>query len=164
MKLIVQRIFLSPNCYLPFLWLYAASIFSEQGRLEPMSAERKGRWQREIDWLLSVADHIVEFVPSKGGSNDVEARRLLPFFLAFFCFSNSALKLVLYSFADNGDSTTQRSPDEHPCTAQTRRNARRKNSSSLQTSNKNRLWQQLFVCATTVCSFQSFVHGLPGFS
>ncbi|XP_042374627.1 rho guanine nucleotide exchange factor 8-like [Zingiber officinale] len=34
-----------------------------------MSAERKGRWQREIDWLLSVADHIVEFVPSKGGAN-----------------------------------------------------------------------------------------------
>ncbi|XP_074574365.1 rho guanine nucleotide exchange factor 8-like [Curcuma longa] len=47
----------------------AASIFSEQGRLEPMPAERKGRWQREIDCLLSVADYIVEFVPSKGGSN-----------------------------------------------------------------------------------------------
>ncbi|KAK6264075.1 hypothetical protein SCA6_019509 [Theobroma cacao] len=51
----------------------AASVFGEQSRLEPMSAERKGRWRKEIDWLLSVTDHIVEFVPSqqknKDGSN-----------------------------------------------------------------------------------------------
>ncbi|KAJ4850467.1 hypothetical protein Tsubulata_031799 [Turnera subulata] len=42
----------------------AASIFGEQKRLEPMSAERKTRWRREIDWLLSVTDYIVELVPS----------------------------------------------------------------------------------------------------
>ncbi|XWS16334.1 hypothetical protein CRYUN_Cryun34aG0076200 [Craigia yunnanensis] len=51
----------------------AASVFGEQSRLEPMSAERKARWRKEIDWLLSVTDHIVEFVPSqqknKDGSN-----------------------------------------------------------------------------------------------
>ncbi|XP_008775803.3 rho guanine nucleotide exchange factor 8-like [Phoenix dactylifera] len=48
----------------------AASVFGEQRRLEPMSAERKARWHREIDWLLSVTDHIVEFVPSKQISKD----------------------------------------------------------------------------------------------
>ncbi|GFZ11789.1 RHO guanyl-nucleotide exchange factor 12 [Actinidia rufa] len=29
-----------------------------------MAPERKARWRKEIDWLLSVTDHIVEFVPS----------------------------------------------------------------------------------------------------
>ncbi|KAK4479615.1 hypothetical protein RD792_015141 [Penstemon davidsonii] len=48
----------------------AASVFGEQKRLEPMSAEVKTRWRKEIDWLLSVADHIVEFVPSKQRSKD----------------------------------------------------------------------------------------------
>ncbi|XP_030541746.2 rho guanine nucleotide exchange factor 8-like [Rhodamnia argentea] len=48
----------------------AASIFGEQRRLEPMSPERKARWRKEIDWLLSVTDHIVEFVPSTQKSQD----------------------------------------------------------------------------------------------
>ncbi|CAL9748051.1 unnamed protein product [Musa acuminata subsp. burmannicoides] len=48
----------------------AASVFSEQRRLEPMAAERKTRWRKEIDWLLSVTDHIVEFVPSRQTSKD----------------------------------------------------------------------------------------------
>lgn len=42
----------------------AASVFGEQKKLEPMSADRKMKWRKEIDWLLSVTDHIVEFVPS----------------------------------------------------------------------------------------------------
>ncbi|KAI5073366.1 hypothetical protein GOP47_0011379 [Adiantum capillus-veneris] len=42
----------------------SASIFGELWRLEPMAAERKARWHREMGWLLSVSDHIVEFVPS----------------------------------------------------------------------------------------------------
>jgi len=50
--------------------LYAASVFGEQRRLEPMSPERKARWIREIDWLLSVTDHIVELVPSQQKSKD----------------------------------------------------------------------------------------------
>ncbi|XP_074557433.1 rop guanine nucleotide exchange factor 12-like [Curcuma longa] len=43
----------------------AASVWGEQYRLEPMSAERKARWRKEIDWLLSVTDYIVEFVASQ---------------------------------------------------------------------------------------------------
>ncbi|CAK7356703.1 unnamed protein product [Dovyalis caffra] len=48
----------------------AASVFGEQRRLEPMAPERKARWLREIDWLLSVTDHIVELVPSQQKSKD----------------------------------------------------------------------------------------------
>ncbi|CAO1946060.1 unnamed protein product [Urochloa humidicola] len=43
----------------------AASVFGEQRKLEPMAPDRKGRWKREVGWLLSVADHIVEFVAKK---------------------------------------------------------------------------------------------------
>ncbi|KVH92938.1 hypothetical protein Ccrd_004975 [Cynara cardunculus var. scolymus] len=50
----------------------AASVFGEQSRLEPMPEERKARWRKEIDWLLSVTDHIVEFVPSKQNTNGVD--------------------------------------------------------------------------------------------
>ncbi|KAH0774234.1 hypothetical protein KY290_011371 [Solanum tuberosum] len=48
----------------------AASVFGEQRKLEPMSEERKGRWKKEINWLLSVSDYIVEFVPSQQKSKD----------------------------------------------------------------------------------------------
>ncbi|WOL02182.1 Myb-related protein 3R-1-like isoform X2 [Canna indica] len=50
----------------------AASVFTEQRRLGPMPAEKKARWTKEINWLLSITDHIVEFVPqqtSKDGFN-----------------------------------------------------------------------------------------------
>ncbi|ESQ48325.1 hypothetical protein EUTSA_v10021916mg [Eutrema salsugineum] len=43
----------------------SASAFGEQRRLEPMSEDRKKRWRREIGWLLSVTDHIVEFSPTQ---------------------------------------------------------------------------------------------------
>ncbi|XP_042492433.1 rho guanine nucleotide exchange factor 8-like isoform X2 [Macadamia integrifolia] len=49
---------------------HSASVFGEQRRLEPMASERKGRWRKEIDWLLSVTDHIVEFVPSQQETKD----------------------------------------------------------------------------------------------
>ncbi|KAF7814257.1 rop guanine nucleotide exchange factor 12-like isoform X1 [Senna tora] len=48
----------------------AASIFGEQRRLEPMPAERKAKWRKEIDWLLSVTDYIVEMVPSQQKNKD----------------------------------------------------------------------------------------------
>jgi len=43
----------------------AASVFGELRTLEPMAPDRKGRWKKEVGWLLSVADHIVEFVAKK---------------------------------------------------------------------------------------------------
>ncbi|KAI6690050.1 hypothetical protein NL676_026878 [Syzygium grande] len=47
----------------------AASVFGEQKGLEPMSPDTRARWKKEIDWLLSVTDHIVEFVPSQQKTN-----------------------------------------------------------------------------------------------
>jgi hypothetical protein len=41
-----------------------ASLFGELQRLEPLAESRRTRWRREMEWLLSVSDHIVELVPS----------------------------------------------------------------------------------------------------
>ncbi|XP_024382577.1 rop guanine nucleotide exchange factor 7 isoform X2 [Physcomitrium patens] len=42
----------------------SASVFGELWRLEPLSMKRRTMWRREMDWILSVSDHIVELVPS----------------------------------------------------------------------------------------------------
>ncbi|XP_051148917.1 rho guanine nucleotide exchange factor 8-like [Andrographis paniculata] len=48
----------------------AASVFGEQSKLEPMSEDRKARWKKEIDWLLSVTDFMVELVPVQQKTKD----------------------------------------------------------------------------------------------
>lgn len=35
-----------------------------------MSHDRKVRWRKEIEWPLSVTDHIVEFAPSQQLAKD----------------------------------------------------------------------------------------------
>lgn len=42
----------------------SASVFGELWRLEPLALQKKVMWQREMEWLLSVSDSIVELVPS----------------------------------------------------------------------------------------------------
>ncbi|KAF8046559.1 hypothetical protein N665_3623s0003 [Sinapis alba] len=41
-----------------------ATIFGQLWRLEPLSSEKKAMWRREMEWILSVSDHIVELTPS----------------------------------------------------------------------------------------------------
>ncbi|KAJ9541784.1 hypothetical protein OSB04_028290 [Centaurea solstitialis] len=41
-----------------------ASAFGQLWRLEPLPLEKKQMWQREMECLLCVSDHIVEFKPS----------------------------------------------------------------------------------------------------
>ncbi|XP_026409114.1 rop guanine nucleotide exchange factor 3-like isoform X3 [Papaver somniferum] len=41
-----------------------ATVFGQTLRLAPLPAEKKSMWKREMDWLLSVCDYIVEFVPA----------------------------------------------------------------------------------------------------
>ncbi|KAH9623452.1 hypothetical protein KSS87_022651 [Heliosperma pusillum] len=58
----------------------AASVFGELWRLEPLAAQRKKMWCREMEWLLCVSDSIVELVPSVqpfpgGGTFEVMATR-----------------------------------------------------------------------------------------
>ncbi|KAI5434269.1 variant 3, Rop guanine nucleotide exchange factor 7 [Lathyrus oleraceus] len=40
------------------------TVFGQLWRLEPVPCEKKEMWQREMDWLLCVGDHIVELMPS----------------------------------------------------------------------------------------------------
>ncbi|XP_010535169.1 PREDICTED: rop guanine nucleotide exchange factor 11 isoform X1 [Tarenaya hassleriana] len=55
----------------------AASAFGEQRRLEPMPADRKLRWKREIGWLLSVTNHIVEFAPTQQTNKDGSSMEIM---------------------------------------------------------------------------------------
>lgn len=41
-----------------------ATVFGQLWRLEPVPCEKKEMWKREMEWLLSVSDHIVELIPS----------------------------------------------------------------------------------------------------
>ncbi|KAH0850571.1 LOW QUALITY PROTEIN: hypothetical protein HID58_095415, partial [Brassica napus] len=43
----------------------ANSVFGELWKLEPLSEDNKQRWRREMDWLLSPCNHMIELVPSK---------------------------------------------------------------------------------------------------
>lgn len=43
----------------------AASVFGELWKLEPLAEERKSLWRREMDWLLSPTNYMVELVPAK---------------------------------------------------------------------------------------------------
>lgn len=41
-----------------------ATLFGQIWRLEPLPAQKKLKWRRDMEWLLSVSDHIVELTPS----------------------------------------------------------------------------------------------------
>ncbi|GFQ02979.1 rop guanine nucleotide exchange factor 7 [Phtheirospermum japonicum] len=40
-----------------------ATIFGQVWRLEPLSLDKKLTWRREMEWFISVSDHIVELIP-----------------------------------------------------------------------------------------------------
>ncbi|KAG5134645.1 hypothetical protein JHK82_025833 [Glycine max] len=48
----------------------SVSVFGELWKLEPLSEERKRKWQREMDWLLSPTNYMVELVPAKQSSSN----------------------------------------------------------------------------------------------
>ncbi|KAH9619599.1 hypothetical protein KSS87_012002 [Heliosperma pusillum] len=59
----------------------AASVFGELWRLEPLPPQKKKMWCREMRWLLSVNDSIVDLIPSKqefpgGGTFEVMSTRV----------------------------------------------------------------------------------------
>ncbi|KAG9138811.1 hypothetical protein Leryth_007449 [Lithospermum erythrorhizon] len=41
-----------------------ATVFGQVWRLEPLTDEKKSMWRREMEWLVSVSEHIVELVPT----------------------------------------------------------------------------------------------------
>lgn len=53
------------NCIgLSSSFLELATLFGQIWRLEPLPPEKKLMWRREMEWLLSVSDQIVELKPS----------------------------------------------------------------------------------------------------
>lgn len=42
---------------------HEGSVFGQLWRLEPLEAERKAMWGREMELLLCVSNHIVELIP-----------------------------------------------------------------------------------------------------
>ncbi|KAL4352284.1 hypothetical protein GQ457_06G006600 [Hibiscus cannabinus] len=42
----------------------SAALFGQIWRLEPVPHEKKAMWRREMEWFLSVSDHIVELRPT----------------------------------------------------------------------------------------------------
>eukprot|EP01018_Ginkgo_biloba_P034407 Gb_14425 [translate_table: standard] len=42
----------------------SATIFGQLWRLEPLAAEKKLMWRREMEWFLCVSDYIVELIPA----------------------------------------------------------------------------------------------------
>ncbi|CAN8290495.1 unnamed protein product [Cochlearia groenlandica] len=50
----------------------ANSVFGELWKLEPLCEEKKQKWQREMDWLLSPTNYMIELVPST--HNDANGR------------------------------------------------------------------------------------------
>lgn len=51
-----------------------------------MSDDRKVRWRKEIEWLLSVTDHIVEFAPSQQLAKDGSTMEVKNFRLENFLY------------------------------------------------------------------------------
>ncbi|CAA0812024.1 Rop guanine nucleotide exchange factor 14 [Striga hermonthica] len=43
----------------------ATSVFGELWKLEPLPEERKRKWGREMEWLISPTNYMVELVPAK---------------------------------------------------------------------------------------------------
>ncbi|KAF7826053.1 rop guanine nucleotide exchange factor 3-like [Senna tora] len=44
--------------------LWSATVFGQNLKLEPLKAEKKAMWRREMNCLLSLCDYIVEFAPT----------------------------------------------------------------------------------------------------
>ena len=70
-----------------------------------MSLEKKTMWRREMNWLLSVADHIVELVPSRhslpnGGNVEV---MILLLFLFDICSNLNVALIIILSMIDIGN-------------------------------------------------------------
>ena len=103
----------------------AASIFGEQRRLEPMSAERRTRWNKEIDWLLSVTDHIVEFAPSQQVSEDGTNMEVQPFLTLIPPSIRTCNNCNTHTANRSGDGhpAAHGSPRQHPRLAKARRHA-----------------------------------------
>ncbi|KAI3983880.1 hypothetical protein MKX01_011588 [Papaver californicum] len=84
----------------------AASIFGELWKLEPLPEETKSRWRREMDWLLSPANYMVELVPAKqNGANGRTLEIMTPIIRADIHMNLPALRKLDSMLIESLDST-----------------------------------------------------------
>ncbi|KAG5592292.1 hypothetical protein H5410_042806 [Solanum commersonii] len=56
-----------------------ASVFGELWKLEPLAEDGRRKWKREMEWLLSPTNHMIELVPAKQtGSNGQKLEIMVP--------------------------------------------------------------------------------------
>jgi hypothetical protein len=79
----------------------AASVFGEHRKLEPMAPDTKERWKREVGWLLSVTDHVVEFVPTRQTAENGTIMEVLLLFFSFVFPATSSLRFMPWSLGPN---------------------------------------------------------------
>lgn len=48
----------------------AGTVFGELWKLEPLAEEKKNKWRREMDWLLSPTNYMVQLIPAKQSGAD----------------------------------------------------------------------------------------------
>lgn len=59
-------------------YCFAATVFGQSLRLQPLSTEKKDLWKREMNCFMSICDYIVEVVPRSLGNNvEVKTTTLL---------------------------------------------------------------------------------------
>ncbi|XP_008797976.2 rop guanine nucleotide exchange factor 14 [Phoenix dactylifera] len=86
----------------------SASVFGELWKLEPLSEERKSRWRREMDWLLSPTNYMVELVPAKqNGANGRMLEIMTPKARSDVCMNLPALQKLDSMLIDVLDSMVE---------------------------------------------------------
>ena len=84
---------------------YVATLFGQLWRLEPLRSEKKAMWRREIEWFLSVSDHIVELTPNWQTFPD-GSKLEVPNFNMHLCLMHfSVMKMYLFCLIINLDIT-----------------------------------------------------------
>ncbi|XP_076906216.1 rop guanine nucleotide exchange factor 14-like [Bidens hawaiensis] len=48
----------------------AGNVFGELWKLEPLPEEKKNKWRREMEWLLSPTNYMIQLVPAKQRGSD----------------------------------------------------------------------------------------------
>lgn len=63
-------------------------MFGELWKLEPLAEDGKRKWKREMEWLLSPTNHMIELVPAKQTGSDGQKMEV------FVTFSHSLNKCI----------------------------------------------------------------------
>ncbi|KAL4565194.1 hypothetical protein LXL04_029279 [Taraxacum kok-saghyz] len=89
----------------------AGSVFGELWKLEPLDEEKKNKWKREMDWLLSPTNHMIMTPKARGDVHlNLPALRKLDSMLLvndLFTPYNQPIKFLYLSKVETLDSMTE---------------------------------------------------------